>query len=431
MALLDADGDPHPDIAILCVEELLVASGLNGDTLWRQDLPRPLYGSSALGRFLVTNGRKVVTVAYPEALLTFDAATGQSLWSKRLFDQVYSIALEGDCLAVDIFYGPSSRFSAQSGEPSSCAIAPREEGPARPVAWAAPPRRGASDRDHIVSLDRDEEHLWTASCGPSRCAAKMTPGGVLVESEGPGAQCARILDISMGRVVRVLKPQGAGWSFRSLPPYLVAWRPHQPDASRIGRPVLEIFDATSFETRWRTDPEQPPAVWQRATHCDLSVPDTSERFPTPLPCFDSPDGLCDGGITPRMATGTDDAVFRLRRMGCLGSCPIYEATIFADGRVRYKGSSVGDASDGRIAPDQLEELSGQFREYGFFDMRAPTGEKPIDSPSLYLDFWDGRHVKSLKAHRGSGDDMLALDELAAEVDRVVAIERVLLPPELR
>src|SRR5688500_17711744 len=39
LALLDADGDDHPDIAILCEEELLVASGLNGDTLWRQDLP--------------------------------------------------------------------------------------------------------------------------------------------------------------------------------------------------------------------------------------------------------------------------------------------------------------------------------------------------------------------------------------------------------
>ena len=72
-ALVDADGDDHLDIVILCEEELLVASGLNGDTLWRQDLPRPFPGSFAAPRTLEINGGDVrtgdvIVVEYPKEL---------------------------------------------------------------------------------------------------------------------------------------------------------------------------------------------------------------------------------------------------------------------------------------------------------------------------------------------------------------------------
>jgi hypothetical protein len=270
--LVDADGDDHLDIVILCEEELLVASGLNGDTVWRQDLQRPFPRSFEAPRHLETEGRPVVhgdviLVEYPKAVLSFDATTGRRLWSKTMHRVDASRWLRGGCLVVDQYDDdeePVATFSARTGEP--CPPPPRGQPVERRTDRFA---RVESIRDErgvdTLTLKRGEEALWSASCG-STCTATRLLGAVLVQ--GWEDRCIRILNISRGQVTRVLKPQDAGWSIEPMPPYLIAWRPLDPSASPPGRPVLEVFDGTSFRTRWRSDPDEPEAVWEMTDHCE-------------------------------------------------------------------------------------------------------------------------------------------------------------------
>jgi len=434
--LFDANGDDRLDIVILCEEELLVASGLNGDTLWRQDLPRPFAGSFEAPRGLETNdgdlGGKadVLVVKYPKEVLSFDAVTGERLWSKALNRVQPSMWFRGDCLEVtshEQVKGPENRvttttafFSARSGE----ACTPPPEPPRRPD---APPRRHArvGYDDAGVTFERGDETLWTSPCD-SNCSAQRLLGGVLVR--GWVDRCMRILNLSRGEVTRVLKPQDVGWRIETLSPYLIAWRPLDPQAHPAGRPVLEVFDATSFQTRWRSDPDAPEAFWELTDHCEPTLPDTSES-PFPLTSTDAVDGPCATGITPRAATGrNDDVVLRLERSPCYGNCSSYVVTILADGTVHYEGRSLDGTPDATLSPSQLDELTRQFRDNRFFDLCDVTKREVTHYPSMTLEFWNGTQVKRVVAYLGNWSETVALREFGDTIDYAVAIGRPRLGP---
>jgi hypothetical protein len=422
--LFDANGDDRPDIVILCEEELLVASGLNGDTLWRQDLPWPFAGSFGAFRWLHTEGSPVlkggvIVVEFPKGFMSFDAATGRTLLSESVAHIHPEIDLEGDCLIVKDGDAPSRTISARSGEP--CTVSERPPVERKPTGRFARVEHDGRDGHHTLTLERGGEELWTASCD-SVCSAQVTPGGVLAAGR-LGDRCMRILNFARGQVVRVLKPQDEPWTLESLPPYLVAWRPLYLGPSRTSRPVLEVFDATSFRTLWRSEPDGPEAIWVPTDHCEPSLPDTSES-PLPLTSTDVVDGPCVTGIAPRAATGKDDVVLRLER-----TAPIYQVTILADGRVHYDGKSVDGAADQQLTMQQLDALTRSFRENRFFDLCDATITTAFDTSRMTVHFWDGTHVKRVEADWANRDQTAALGEFGDMIDEAVAIEQIV--PSLR
>lgn len=417
--LFDADGDGRPDIVILCEEELLVASGLNGETLWRQDLPRPFAGSYHAAQSLEMNepylGGKgdVIVVEYPKEVMSFDAATGRRLWSRSLSRLDPFASFDGDCfVAHNHREVPDDLFAARTGEPCT-------PPPPRPRRPDAPPGRFAKlgyDHDGVV-LSRGDEILWTSPC-ESSCSAERFPGGILVT--GWEERCMRILNLSRGEVTRVLKPQDAGWRIETLSPYLIAWRPLDPDAFPAGRPVLEVFDTTSFRTLWRSDPDAPETSWELADYCEPTLPDTRES-PLPLTSTDVQEGPCATGVARRAATGKDDVVLRFERSRCYGDCPSYVVTIMADGTIHYEGRSVDGWPDQHLSPGQLSDLVRQFVDNGFFEFCDMTKQEVRHFPTMVLELWDGARVKRVEAYLGNWEETAALRELGDFVDELVAI----------
>lgn len=429
--LVDADGDDHLDIVILCEEELLVASGLNGDTLWRQDLPRPFPGSFAAPRSLETEGRPVVTgdviiVEYPAEVVSFDAVTGRHLWAKPLHRVEPSLWLRGGCLIVDQRDDgePAETFSARRGEP--CTPPPRPPRRPEPTERLARVRAsgGWGGKDSIT-LERGKEELWTVTCD-SACSAERLSGSVLVT--GWVDRCIRILEISRGQVTWVLKPQDAGWRVEAIDPYLIAWRPLEPGASPVGRPVLEVFDARSLGMRWRSDPDEPEAVWELTDHCEPTLPDTSGS-PLPLTCTSQVDRPCANGIVPRAAASRDDVVIQLERTPCFGDCPSYVISIFADGRVRYEGLSVDGMPDAQLAPGELAELIRQLRYNGFFELCNVTKQEVRHFSSMSIELRDGMRAKRVEAYLGNWLETAALRELGERIDHAVGLDASRLGPD--
>jgi hypothetical protein len=191
--------------------------------------------------------------------------------------------------------------------------------------------------------------------------------------------------------------------------------------------VLEVFDATSFQTRWRSDPDAPEAVWELTDRCEPTPPDTSES-PLPLTRTDGVGGPCATGITRRVANGQDDVVIRLERSPCFGDCPSYVVSIFANGRVRYEGRSVDGRPDAQLAPEQVDELVRQLRDNGFFDLCNLTEQRVSHFPSMSIELWDGPHAKRVEAYLGNWFETVALREFGALIDHTVALDRPQLGP---
>jgi len=429
--LFDANGDDRLDIVILCEEELLVASGLNGDTLWRQDLPRPFAGSFGRLRRLHTEGSPVmkggvIVVEFPKGFMSFEAATGRMLLSESVDHIDPKIDIEGDCLIVKDGDAPSRSISARTGEPCTAPERPRaERGPTGRVARV---ETGSREDQPDLTLARGEEELWTATCDSS-CGAQVTPGGVLVEGQ-LGARCKRILNLARGQVTRVLKPQDLEWTLESLPPYLIAWRPLDPGPSRANRPVLEVFDAASFRTRWRSDPDAPEAFWELTDHCEPTLPDTHDS-PIPLSSTDVVDAPCATGISPRDATGTDDVVFSLQRGAVPNICFVYEVSILADGRVHYEGPCMDGVADLQLPEGRLDELIHQFHANRFFDLCDATRHIGFDGGRMILEFWDGTHVKRVEADLIHWDETAALREFGDIIEEAIALKHFLPRPRRR
>jgi hypothetical protein len=278
MALVDANGDDHPDIAILCGSELVVASGIDGGALWRVAFDRDLERYPGLGPFLIGGGG--LTLAYGHSIESIDPATGDVRWTKRLGDSISFFEVEQGCVQVGRYGYEQQGFSAADGEPSTCRIPFRGRGDVE--VWT----ERAEDFGQLVVFARDRQRVWSARCGPHICQATLTPAGVLVWNHADGEspiRFARIHDLYSGRIVRVLDIAAARWNFWSLPPYLIASHRPLADPSRPGksvrratRPVIEVFDATSLVTRWRSSPEGPPPTWQRAVIGVAGAPDYVE-----------------------------------------------------------------------------------------------------------------------------------------------------------
>lgn len=85
-------------------------------------------------------------------------------------------------------------------------------------------------------------------------------------------------------------------------------------------------------------------------------------------------------------TNNPDTVIYLEKTACYGSCPVFSATILANGDVYYRGKQNVDkigAYTARINKRQIQLIDQKILSIGFFDL---AGQYPEDENNIILDF---------------------------------------------
>ncbi|GAA4374878.1 DUF6438 domain-containing protein [Hymenobacter koreensis] len=109
---------------------------------------------------------------------------------------------------------------------------------------------------------------------------------------------------------------------------------------------------------------------------------------------------------------SNEPVIVFRKTPCLGPCPDYEATIWADGRVRYVGNR-NVAKEGthelRIPAATVAEILRQVDEIGFSKMAPQYVNGATDMPSTILTISRaGRKAKTVQVEHGAPDELVGL-----------------------
>ena len=151
-------------------------------------------------------------------------------------------------------------------------------------------------------------------------------------------------------------------------------------------------------------------------------------FAATLVCF-----IPAGGDASVLISERPTKVVTLKRTLCYGSCPVYELTIFSDGRVEYVGKQfvkkVGKAT-GQITRKQLEELVMEFTDIDYFHL--PTSiqrgskhcpQAATDHPSAITSLnWQGRSHRVNHYHGCRGSNVLeVLSKLEDKIDEAVNV----------
>lgn len=147
-------------------------------------------------------------------------------------------------------------------------------------------------------------------------------------------------------------------------------------------------------------------------------------------CFVTAGSDADAAVVKRRTK-----VITLERTACYGTCPIYQLTIFSDGRVEFVGErfvkKIGKAT-GRISRKQLEHLVLQFTNIYYFNLPAAIepGSKhcpqPVtDHPSAITSLtWQGRSHSINHYHGCRGSNTLELlRKLEDKIDAAVNVKQ--------
>ncbi|TYZ06015.1 hypothetical protein FY528_19830 [Hymenobacter lutimineralis] len=115
---------------------------------------------------------------------------------------------------------------------------------------------------------------------------------------------------------------------------------------------------------------------------------------------------------------TAEPVLLFEKTPCFGPCPVYKATIYADGRVQYEGEQnvplIGKHAL-RLPADTVTYIRRQAESMGFGSLRSAYSQNVTDLPSTYLTLRqpDG----SLKEVRVEGGAPAELEKLLAYIHR--------------
>ena len=123
---------------------------------------------------------------------------------------------------------------------------------------------------------------------------------------------------------------------------------------------------------------------------------------------------------------------RIERTPCFGRCPIYRATLYRNGTVRYFGERFVDklgAYKGRLSEDAFPRISMLVDRLGFNSLKARYEENITDLPSCTVTVIRGRQVKSVYTYGVLPDEMWAIQ---MAIDRVIEDSRdtwTFIPPD--
>ncbi len=127
------------------------------------------------------------------------------------------------------------------------------------------------------------------------------------------------------------------------------------------------------------------------------------------------------------ATPTHEPLATIERSGCFGWCPIYEATVFRDGMVEYRGErfvKTTGAATWTIEPREIVAIETLFAEAHYLDLKdAYTSYDVTDMPSAVTSHTRAGRTKRVAHYAGDGSAPKALGHLESELDRLVHIEK--------
>jgi Domain of unknown function (DUF6438) len=126
-----------------------------------------------------------------------------------------------------------------------------------------------------------------------------------------------------------------------------------------------------------------------------------------------------------------DAIIRLQRTSCLGSCPVYTVTIDARGTVTYDGERLVRVVGRRTAidPSAVATLLARAEGIRFFQMRDtyremeyPDGTRssPSDLPTKIVTITVNGRTKGVEDYVAAPD---ALDEFERKIDDAAGTKR--------
>jgi hypothetical protein len=117
-----------------------------------------------------------------------------------------------------------------------------------------------------------------------------------------------------------------------------------------------------------------------------------------------------------LATLADFSI-TLRRLGCLGSCPDYEVTIWGNGRVRYQGHAyvrVKGVRERTIPLPNVQKLVRRLQDEHFFQWDE-TDLVCLDFPEVHITASAGAQRKHVLEGCNKPGKILAI---AHEIDRI-------------
>ncbi len=135
-----------------------------------------------------------------------------------------------------------------------------------------------------------------------------------------------------------------------------------------------------------------------------------------------------GAVFPEARPGPagGEVLLRLRRGGCLGSCPSYVVTVYRDGAVRYEGQGIvcdpGPIS-ARLSVEQMAELRAAIVRSHISTVPLHCCDRPCsDTPTIVLTVAEPLPERTL-IDSVCLSEVTPVQSLASDVDRVLRIER--------
>ncbi|NJR65725.1 MAG: hypothetical protein HC772_10975 [Leptolyngbyaceae cyanobacterium CRU_2_3] len=121
-----------------------------------------------------------------------------------------------------------------------------------------------------------------------------------------------------------------------------------------------------------------------------------------------------------------DLVISLERTACFGTCPIYQLTVYGDGRVTYEGRafvSVQGRQTAQISPAQVQQLVQAVEAAQFFSLADQYTTDATDLPGAWTSVTLNGQSKRIwhygaTGHSGLDNAPRSLTELEQAIDTI-------------
>lgn len=110
------------------------------------------------------------------------------------------------------------------------------------------------------------------------------------------------------------------------------------------------------------------------------------------------------------SSGKDDQkLITIKRTACLGACPAYEATIYEDGKVVYKGEAnvpMEDSLNFKLKKKDLKQLKSLIKETDLLGYKDRYYQDNVhDLPTTYIFYYGDEQEKTIMDYYGAPDSL--------------------------
>ncbi|HEY9627533.1 MAG TPA: DUF6438 domain-containing protein [Coleofasciculaceae cyanobacterium] len=127
------------------------------------------------------------------------------------------------------------------------------------------------------------------------------------------------------------------------------------------------------------------------------------------------------------AAAANETVITLERTACYGPCPVYELTVYGDGKVVYEGRAFVAAQGRRtaqISPEQVQQLVTAFETANFFALKDQYAVEVTDLPGAWTSIRLNGQSKRVWRYGSIDNPELnnaprSLSDLESQIDQIV------------